>query len=61
MTGAGAALVSAYTAERDGKFAPEKIQTAMKAADAAPPLKIVATHDRLQDAGGPNKGKTGSP
>lgn len=59
--GAGAALVNAYTAERDGKFAPEKIQTAMKAADAAPPLKIVATHDRLQDAGGPNKGKTGSP
>ncbi|MGP7795326.1 CsgG/HfaB family protein [Sphingomonas sp. CLY1604] len=61
MPGAGAALVNAYTAERDGKFARDKIQTAMKAADAAPPLKIVATHDRLQDAAGPNKGKTGSP
>lgn len=46
---AGTSLVSAYQAERDGKYAPEQVKTAMKAADAAPPLKILATRDRLQD------------
>lgn len=58
---AGTPLVDAYQAERDGKFAPEQIQTAMKAANAAPPLKILATHDRLQDPAGKIKDKTGSP
>lgn len=59
---AGAPLLAAYKAERDGKFAPDKVETAMKAAEAAPPLKVLATRDRLKGDDGPDAGnKKGSP
>ncbi|WP_287978847.1 CsgG/HfaB family protein [Sphingomonas sp.] len=59
---AGAPLLEAYKAERDGKFAPDKVETAMKAAESAPPLKVLATRDRLKGNDGPDAGnKKGSP
>ncbi|MBB4087885.1 CsgG/HfaB family protein [Sphingomonas carotinifaciens] len=57
---AGTALLRDYKIERDGQFAPEQVQTAMKAADAAPPLKILATRDRLKDQSASDR-KDGSP
>ncbi len=53
---AGVPLVNGYKVERDGKYAPEQVQMAMKAADAAPPLKILATRDRLKDRDEPAAG-----
>ncbi|WP_413062580.1 CsgG/HfaB family protein (plasmid) [Sphingomonas carotinifaciens] len=55
---AGSPLLRDYKVERDGQFAPEQVQTAMKAADAAPPLKILATRDRLKDRDEPASGRT---
>lgn len=51
---AGAPLLRAYAAERDGKYAAAQVQSAMKAADAAPPLKVLATRDRLADRDKPD-------
>lgn len=46
---AGGPLLDKYRTERDGDFKPEQVQSALAAANAAPPLRILETRDRLRD------------
>ncbi|HET9509929.1 MAG TPA: CsgG/HfaB family protein [Sphingomonas sp.] len=45
---AGQALIDRYRRERDGAIPQDRITTALASAKAVPPLKILATRDRLE-------------